>query len=100
MQRDLPHRGCASRALFLALGVAAILVPVPRLSAATAGINLGSTAQTVHGSLLTSQYGAYASYLNEFSSYTSSNGANLYAISGGSFTNALPGQSITTFVSP
>ena len=36
---------------------------------------------TVHGSLLTSQYGAYASYLKEFSSYMSSNGASLYAIS-------------------
>lgn len=36
---------------------------------------------TVHGSLSTSQYSAYASYLNEFSTYMSNNGASLYAIS-------------------
>ncbi len=36
---------------------------------------------TVHGSLATGQYGAYASYLNSFSSYMANNGASLYAIS-------------------
>lgn len=36
---------------------------------------------TVGGSLLSSQYGAYASYLNNFVNYMSSNGASLYAIS-------------------
>ncbi len=36
---------------------------------------------TIHGSLSTSQYGAYASYLNEYSAYMSNNGASLFAIS-------------------
>jgi glucuronoarabinoxylan endo-1,4-beta-xylanase len=36
---------------------------------------------TVGGSLLSSQYGAYATYLNNFVNYMSTNGASLYAIS-------------------
>lgn len=36
---------------------------------------------TIHGSLRTDQYAAYASYLNSFASYMSTNGAALYAIS-------------------
>lgn len=43
--------------------------------------SMKSNGATIHGSLNTSQYGAYASYLNEFATYMSSNGASLYAIS-------------------
>jgi glucuronoarabinoxylan endo-1,4-beta-xylanase len=43
--------------------------------------SMKTNGSTIHGSLLTSQYGAYASYLNSFASYMSTNGASLYAIS-------------------
>ncbi len=43
--------------------------------------SMKSNNATIHGSLNTSQYGAYASYLNEYVKYMSDNGASLYAVS-------------------
>jgi glucuronoarabinoxylan endo-1,4-beta-xylanase len=43
--------------------------------------SMKSNNSTVGGTLNTSEYGAYASYLNSFVSYMASNGVSLYAIS-------------------
>ena len=43
--------------------------------------SMKTNGNTIHGSLSTSQYGNFANYLNSFSSFMSSNGASLYAIS-------------------
>jgi glucuronoarabinoxylan endo-1,4-beta-xylanase len=43
--------------------------------------SMKSNSNTVSGSLNTAQYGAYATYLNDFVTYMANNGASLYAIS-------------------
>jgi glucuronoarabinoxylan endo-1,4-beta-xylanase len=43
--------------------------------------SMKSNSSTIHGSLNTSSYASYASYLKSFANYFSNNGASLYAIS-------------------
>ena len=43
--------------------------------------SMKTNGNVVHGSLSTGQYGNYASYLNNYATYMSNNGASLYAIS-------------------